>query len=99
MAFKVEATIRMYSTEEGGRKGATGSTQYGCLIWFGEAPYHDVRLMLEGVGKLSPGKTYAGIPLDFLHRDLVEPYLLIGQEFQLREDRDIGSGTITLVEL
>jgi hypothetical protein len=86
------ASIRLYSTAEGGRKGPTPADKLGCMLEIGKCTF-DCRLLLDQTGPLNPGEE-AKVPVKFLDIEAVRGLLRVGRQFQLRELRTIGEGTI-----
>ncbi len=87
------ARIRFNRTEEGGRKGPTPATYLGIPFHF-EDGFYDCRLLLDGIGPLSPGDE-AVTPLKFLHPPGIVPRLEVGSKFKLWEGRDVADGEVT----
>lgn len=88
----IRATVRLYSTHEGGRKLPTPSDHLACLFVY-ENRNFDCRLLLQDLGPLSPGQE-AEVPIKFLSPELIKPRLEVGSRFQLRELQVIGSGAV-----
>ncbi len=86
------AEIQLYPTEAGGRSGPTPADKFGCLFEI-EGEYFDCRLLLEGVGALSPGQT-ATVPIMFLRPDLVHGSLTISRRFHLWDGKRIADGQV-----
>lgn len=91
------ASVRLYSTAEGGRKGPTPSDKLGCMMEIGKSTF-DCRLLLDQHGPLRPGEE-AKVPIKFLDTVAVRELLVVGREFKLRELQSIGEGTIEEVLL
>jgi len=67
------AEIRLFRTEDGGREGPTPPDKFGCVFEI-NGKYFECRLILNGVGPLSPGRT-ATVPINFLSPELVKEEL------------------------
>lgn len=85
------ANIRLYPTEEGGRRGPTPSDYWGCIFVYQNETFK-CRLLLQDVGPLSPG-TEAKVPIKFLSPQTVT-LLTVGSQFRLREMGVIGEGMV-----
>lgn len=86
------AKVRLFRTEEGGRKGPTPTDQLHCMMLVSGLTL-DVRLYLHDTGSLHPGDE-AIIPIWFLYPDLAKPHVAVNQTFKLRELRVIGEGIV-----
>jgi hypothetical protein len=86
------ATVRLYPTEAGGRRGPTPPDMFGCPLEF-ERDKFDCRLFLQEVGSLAPGAT-AKVPIAFLFPELIKPRLKVGSRFTLWEMRTIAEGVV-----
>jgi len=86
------ATVRLLSTEQGGRKSPIVATEFSCIFEH-EGEKNDCRLVLEGKGDVWPGQQIT-VPIKFLHPELVRPQLRVGDAFDLLEGRLIARGTI-----
>lgn len=96
------ATIRLKSTEAGGKNQAIGQGgDYSCPTFFQEIPAlsshaFDCRLMLRRDNRtIAPGETANDVFVGFLSPDVVFPHLKLGTSFVLWEGRPIGEGEIT----
>lgn len=81
-----------YRTEDGGREGPTPSDKFGCLFEL-NGEYFDCRLLLQGLGSLSPGQS-ATVPIKFLNSDLLKHRLSVTQSFHLWDGKIIADGEI-----
>lgn len=88
----IVATVNLFPTEAGGRRGPTPDGKFNCLMTINEKNF-DVRLHLEKTGKLLPGQT-AKVPISFLDLEYAQKYCSIGTKFLLRELNVIGDGVI-----
>ena len=86
------ATVRLYTTEEGGRKGPTPSDVFRCPLEF-EGELFDCGLYLDESGPLAPGAE-ATVPIVFLFPEYVKPRLSVGSRFTLWEVGTIGEGVV-----
>lgn len=86
------ATVRLYVTDAGGRKGHTPPEVFGCLFTF-EGEKFDCRLLLQEVGPLAPGAS-TKVPVAFLYPELIKPRLKVGSRFTLWEMKAIGDGIV-----
>jgi hypothetical protein len=87
--------VRFLSTQEGGREGPTPKTWFGCpFVFAGE--YFDCRLLLDGVGSISPGDKVK-VPIKFVRPDLILKKLQVGDRFELWERGVIAEGYIEAV--
>jgi hypothetical protein len=86
------ASVRFYSTEEGGRRVPTSPKLFKCPLDF-EGEKFDCGLHLEQSGPLSPGSN-ATVPITFLFPDLIKPRLKVGSPFTLWEMRTIAEGVV-----
>jgi hypothetical protein len=86
------ATVRFFTTEEGGRPVPTPVTVFRCLLEFEEEKF-DCGLLLSKVGSLAPGAT-AIVPVAFLYPELIKPRLKVGSRFTLWELRTIAEGVV-----
>lgn len=91
----IVASVRMYPTEAGGRKGPSAPSLFRCLFEFLGHSY-DCVLVLDRSGPLSPGSS-AVVPVKFLEPGLVKSRLRVGDKFFLRELNRVGEGVITEV--
>ena len=89
----VVVRVRLYRTEDGGRKNVITVGRFGCPFFYdGEA--FDCRILLDQVGvSLAPGET-ADVPIKFLRPDLVKPRLRAGARFKLWEGGDFAEGEV-----
>ena len=88
-------TLYLYAATEGGRRTPTRANEHSCIFVFGEENF-DCRLLLDKVGKLSPGDS-ATVPIRFLAPKLIVPRLRAGDKFKLRELNFIGDGVVDRV--
>jgi hypothetical protein len=86
------ATVNLFPTDAGGRRGPTPDGKFNCLMTIDENNF-DVRLHLEGTGSMSPGQT-ARVPVSFLDLERARKYCSVGKKFLLREINTIGDGVI-----
>jgi hypothetical protein len=86
------ATVNLFPTHAGGRRGSTPGEKFNCLMVIDEKNF-DVRLHLEGLGAISPGQTVR-VPISFLDREHAKKYCSVGKTFILREVSTIGDGVI-----
>jgi hypothetical protein len=86
------ASVRLLSTDEGGRKSPIVASAFGCIFEH-EGEANDCRLLLDGKGDVWPGQQLS-VPIKFLCPELVRPRIRIGDSFLLREGKVIGRGTI-----
>lgn len=77
------AKIYFYTTEEGGREGATPSNYIGFPFEYKEK-YYDCRLLLDDIGSIYPGDTVT-VPIIFLYTENIVPQLHVGAKFRLWE--------------
>jgi hypothetical protein len=90
----VLATIRLRSTDEGGRHLPTPAHDFGCIVEL-DHKLHECRLLLGGVGSIAPGGQADDVPIKFLRSDLIAHQLKVGINFRLQEGNTrIGDGTI-----
>lgn len=89
------ASVHLYPSDQGGRKGPTPPRIFRCPIEF-EGEKFDCGLHLEGIGALAPGVT-ATVPITLLSPALIKPRLKIGSRFTLWELGEIGEGTVEKV--
>lgn len=87
------AKVRLFDVSEGGRKGPTQSTFFGCPLLFNGALY-DCRMLLDEVGAIAPGDEKE-VPIKMLDWDAVRTLLRDGAEFEMWESRVIGTGKIS----
>jgi hypothetical protein len=59
----IVASLRFYTTSEGGRKGPTPPDKLGCPFEF-QGELFDCRLLLDEIGPFEPGVT-ATVPISF----------------------------------
>jgi len=84
--------IRLYTTEEGGRRSPVLLPQLRCMLEYKEELF-DCVLLLDEVGSISPG--YEGeVPIAILFSHYVMDRLQVGDRFRLRELRFIGEGEV-----
>lgn len=86
------ATVTLFPTDAGGRRGPTPDGKFSCLMIIDEKNL-DVRLHLEKIGSISPGQTVR-VPISFLDREYAQTYCSVGKKFFLREVNIIGDGVI-----
>lgn len=75
------AEIYLYPTEEGGRKGPTPPTFYGCPLYINEN-YYSFRIFLNG--SVAPGEKAIG-PVKFLIPEMVIPKIKVGNTYKMWE--------------
>jgi hypothetical protein len=90
------ASVRFYSTEDGGRRTATPPNRFKCPLEF-EGEKFDCALHLESSGPLEPAAT-ATVPITLLYPALVKPRLTVGSRFTLWERRSIAEGIVERIE-
>lgn len=85
--------VKLYSTENGGRKKSIPPGRFGCpFVFDGEA--FDCRLLLDQTNTtLTPGDT-AEIHIKFLYPELVKPHPSQGASFKLWEGGDFADGEV-----
>jgi hypothetical protein len=88
----IMASLRLYTTAEGGRKGPTPPDKLGCPFEF-QGELFDCRLLLDETGPLAPGAK-ATVPILFLRPDLIKDRLQIGSRFTLWEMGTIAEGVV-----
>jgi hypothetical protein len=88
----VMATVRLLSTEEGGRSSATPPEVFKCVFEF-EGEGFDCALLLSEVGPLAPGDETT-VPVAFLFPEYVKGRLQRGSRFRLWEGKHIAEGEI-----
>lgn len=91
----ITAQIRLYSTSQGGRAGATPSDHLGCIFVYQEENF-ECRILLHEIGAVHTGCD-ALVPIKFLAPELVKPRLQAGDQFTLREIKTIGEGAVKTV--
>lgn len=91
----ITARIELYPTTAGGRRGKTPPDHLGCIFVF-EGQNFECRLLLQETGALKPGAK-ALVPIRFLSPGSIKTRLKIGDRFELRENRPIGSGLVESV--
>lgn len=89
------ASVHLYPTENGGRKGPTPRRIFRCPLEF-EGEKFDCGLHLEAVGALAPGAS-ATVPITLLAPTIIKPRLKVGSRFALWEMRTIGEGIVEQV--
>ena len=88
------AQVRLFKTEEGGRKGPTQAEFFGCPINI-VGRYHDVRFLLYDIGPLKPGMTIEKVPIAFLNPAMALEGVHVGEKFIMKEGgKAIGEGKI-----
>ncbi len=92
MKLDIIALLTLYETDKGGRKGATPSDRFGCLFEL-DSEYFDCRLLLDGVGALSPGQI-ATVPIKLLSPELLRGRLNVSQEFYVWDGHRIAKGRV-----
>lgn len=95
MKPQIVARVSFRSHDQGGRRGPTPPDIFGCVFVIAGENL-DCRLMLTGVGALSPGSD-ATVPIAFLDPERARQYLIVGKRFALREVREIADGEIVEV--
>ena len=88
-----QAVIKFFPSSEGGRKGATPGTFFGCPLSF-SGSLHDCRMLLDETGPIAPGEEKE-VPIKMLDVDSVRGFLREGAEFEIWEGSIIGTGKIT----
>ena len=88
----IMASLRLYTTAEGGRKGPTPPDKLGCPFEF-QGELFDCRLLLDETGPLKPGAKTT-VPILFLRPDLIKDRLQIGSRFTLWEMGTIAEGVV-----
>lgn len=88
----VIATVTLFPTHAGGRRGATPPDKLHCIMFI-DGQNFDVRLYFDSVGSMAPGDT-ARVPIYFLAPDIALPHCAPGKKFILRELKTIGDGVI-----
>ena len=86
------ASLRFYTTAEGGRTGPTPPDKLGCPLEF-QGEFFDCRVLLDDTGPLKPGAK-ATVPILFLRPDLIKDRLQIGSRFTLWEMGTIAEGVV-----
>jgi len=86
------ADIQLYRTEDGGRQGPTPPDKFGCLLEINDK-YYDCRLLLEGIGALSPGQSVT-VPIKFLSPEVVIEQLKFVPQFHLWDGKRIADGKV-----
>lgn len=101
---KIHVTIKMYDTENGGRRVPIPPVQFGCLLLFKNItelsayPY-DCRMYFNECKKgIKPGEQMDNIPAAFLSPCKIFPYISVGTEFYIRDGKIIGDGIITSID-
>lgn len=87
------AWIKFFPSSEGGRKGATPGTIYGCPLSF-SGSLRDCRMLLDEVGPIAPGDEKE-VPIKMLDIDSAREFLHEGAEFEVWDGRVVGTGKIT----
>lgn len=95
--LKIFARVTFFRTEDGGHNGPTPPTFFGCPFVMDDQ-MNDCRLLLDGIGSISPGQTVE-VPIIFLCPKLVVDRLKVGREFKLWEMGIIAEGDILEVSL
>jgi hypothetical protein len=88
----VVATVQLFPTDAGGRRGPTPADIFNCLMLIDNEVF-SVRLYLDGVGSILPGQT-ARVLIRFLYPERARQYCAVGKMFNLREISAIGDGVI-----
>ena len=87
MSPQILARIEFYETSRGGRGTPLIGPWYGPLLELvGDPIYHECRVLLDGVGPVSPGQTVVA-PITLWRPDLVISKLCIGETFFLTEGK------------
>jgi len=84
-------TVRFFLPEEGGRKTPIRGAFYSCPLFIGEEGF-DCRLILNNHW-LYLGISY-NIPLKFLYWENASKKIKLGNEFYLREGKNIAKGSV-----
>ena len=85
--------VEFYKTEDGGRKSPTDPNYFGCLFVIDNQKF-DCRLLLNGIGSISPGETKDRIPVKFLNTELVMSKINLVNKFYLWDMRNIAEGIV-----
>jgi len=91
MTPDIIVTVRFFLPEEGGRKTPIRGEFYSCPLFLGKEGF-DCRLILNNRW-IYLGISYE-IPLKFLCWENVSKKIKYGDEFYLREGRDVAKGNI-----
>jgi hypothetical protein len=91
----IVATVRFYTTQEGGRSNSTPPILFKCPLEF-EGEKFDCGLHLEESGPLAPGAS-ATIPITLVFPRLIKPRLKIGSQFTLWELKIIAEGVVNSI--
>lgn len=94
--YDIIAKVRFFTTEEGGRKGPTPESFFGCPMIIKGAKY-DCRLLLDEIGPIKPGGE-ATVPIIFLDSETVLAFLKNDDNFELWEMRTIAEGKVINVK-
>lgn len=89
------ATIRFYSSNDGGRRMPVTREIFTCPFKF-ENQLYDCGIFLKDIGCIYPGETKT-VPVKFLSPDLIKPRLKQNAKFYLWDGRDIAEGIIDLI--
>jgi hypothetical protein len=84
------ATIHLYATAKGGRRGPTPASVFHTLLSIDERNF-DARLYFEG--SICPGDTIK-VSIRFLYAEDAQRYFFVGKKFFILEGRVIGEGVI-----
>jgi len=90
-------TVHLLPSDQGGRLGPTPADSFGCIMSI-DGVNLDVRFRLDGREPLRPGIT-RDVAVDFLNPEFAKRHVTMGEAFQLRESKVIGSGTVKQVLL
>jgi hypothetical protein len=93
------ARVTMYPADQTGRPGTFGSEYWPCLVHFpedGAKQSWDARILLFEHGAFSPGEE-AELPIKFLNWALVRDRIRAGVQFEIRNPKPLGNGTVTRV--
>ena len=87
----IMAEVYFYPTEQGGRKGPTPDTFFGCIFVYKNKNY-DCRLLLDGIGSIYPGQRVI-VPIVFLYSDILK-LLKEGDTFYLWDGGNKAEGKV-----
>lgn len=89
------AEVRLFPTDEGGRKSATPAGMFACRIQVWGRQY-DCRFLLDEIGALQPGAS-SEIPIKFLSPEAALEDVKEGDTFKVLERGTIGEGRIVRI--
>lgn len=99
----IKVKIKLYETNEGGRKVSIPNMKFSCPVFFEEldslsAHGYDCRLRFDKFSNpIRPGETVDDVEINFLSEDELFPFLKRGLQFKIWEAGFIGEGIITKV--